>query len=162
MNARRSTQITALISSRGQSDAEKATRGAAMAFIHDAFKATGFESFLIPIPPPAHDPTLSVTIYALRFRSSIHAATNEPLLLLHGHPQNSIIYRHLGPALAKSSGRDIVIADTRGSGMSTAPKVRNFSGQEGALLSSEILRLRYSKREMGKDMVHVMCVLSRS
>ncbi|TBU57621.1 alpha/beta-hydrolase [Dichomitus squalens] len=128
-----------------------------MVFLHDAFMAAGFEAQLIPIPPPTHDPTLSVQIYALSFKSPTRS-TKEPLLLVHGHPQNSIIYRHLGPALARSSGRDIVIADTRGSGQSTAPRVRNLSqeGEGGQLPSEDALRLRYSKREVGKDLVHVM------
>ena len=125
--------------------------------LDDAFKAAGFEASLIPIPPPAHDPTLSITIYALRFKSPTHSA-KEPLLLLHGHPQNSIIYRHLGPALTQSAGRDIVIADTRGSGQSSVPKVRNFSPGEGggSTPTEDALRLRYSKREVGRDMVYVM------
>ncbi|KAI1792654.1 alpha/beta-hydrolase [Ganoderma leucocontextum] len=127
-----------------------------MATLKDTFTAAGFEATLIPIPPPEHDRTLSVQIYTLRYKSpSANAGANEPLLLLHGYPQNSNIYRRLGPALAKSAGRDIVIADSRGSGQSSAPKVRNFSpGDE--VPGEEVLRGRYSKREMGRDMFHVM------
>ncbi|TBU47749.1 alpha/beta-hydrolase [Dichomitus squalens] len=125
--------------------------------INVAFKAAGFEPSLITIPPPAHDPTLRVTIYALRFKSPTQTP-KEPLLLLHGYPQNSVIYRHLGPALAKAGERDIVIADTRGNGHSSAPKARNLSpGEEGEIVhTEEVLRLRYSKREVGRDLVYVM------
>ena len=124
----------------------------------DAFITAGFVSSLIPIPPPAHDPTLAVEIYALHFKSSDSSA-KEPLLLLHGHPQNSNIYHGLGPALAKSAGRDIVIADSRGSGQSSVPKVRNLveNNVDEPQPSEDALRSRYSKREMGRDMVHVMC-----
>ncbi|PIL28757.1 hypothetical protein GSI_08801 [Ganoderma sinense ZZ0214-1] len=127
-----------------------------MTALTDIFTTAGFESTLIPIPPPEHDPTVSVEIYALRYRSPTGSANaKEPLLLLHGYPENSNIYRRLGPALAKSSGRDIVIADSRGSGQSSAPKVRNFSpGEE--VPGEEVLRTRYSKREMARDMFHVM------
>ena len=135
----------------------EATYSAKMTALKDIFTAAGFEPTLIPIPPPEHEPTLSVQIYALRYRSpSTNANTKEPLLLLHGYPQNSNIYRRLGPALAKSSGRDIVVADSRGSGQSSAPKVRNFSGEQ--VPGEEVLRTRYSKREMARDMFHVMYI----
>ncbi len=138
------------------------TDSATMTALKDIFTAAGFEPTLIPIPPPEHDPALSVQIYALRYRSptgsaNANADAKEPLLLLHGYPQNSNIYRRLGPALAKSSGRDIVIADSRGSGQSSAPKVRNFApGDE--VPGEDVLRTRYSKREMARDMFCVMSV----
>ena len=129
---------------------------ATMTALKDIFTTAGFKPTLVPIPPPEHDPTLSVQIYALRYRSpSANAEGQEPLLLLHGYPQNSTIYRRLGPALANSSGRDIVIADSRGSGQSSAPKVRNFSPGED-VPGEEVLRTRYSKRDMGRDMFYVM------
>lgn len=129
-----------------------------MTALKDIFITAGFEPTFILIPPPEHDPSLSVQIYALRYQlPSADTNAKEPLLLLHGYPQNSNIYRRLGPALAKSSGRDIVVADSRGSGQSSAPKVRNFSAGE-QVPDEEVLRTRYSKREMARDMFYVMYV----
>jgi len=42
-----------------------------------------------------------------------------PLLLLHGYPQNHLIWRHVAPALA--GDYTVVLADTRGYGDSGKP-----------------------------------------
>lgn len=121
-----------------------------------AFADAGFEEHKIPIPPCPTDPLLNDHhIYALRYN---HAdSSKEPLLLLHGHPQNLYIWHRLGPALAKSAHRDIIIADLRGHGKSGTPKVRNLDASKGDKIPEEaVLRARYSKRQMARDMVEVM------
>lgn len=128
----------------------------------DPFTKAGFEPLLVPVPPPVHDPTLSLEIYVHRYKHPAGSSTKEPLLLLHGHPQNSIIYHRVAPDLVKSAGRDIVIADLRGHGHSGVPKVRNYQkgdeegGVRDARPSEEALKWRYSKREMARDNVLVM------
>jgi haloacetate dehalogenase len=124
-----------------------------------AFEEAGFQEHRAQIAPSPSDPLLKGHhIYALRYQ---HARSGkEPLLLLHGHPENLLIYHRLGPALAKSAGRDIVIADLRGHGKSGVPRVRNLkevAGEERP--TEEALQSRYSKREMGRDMVEAMASL---
>jgi haloacetate dehalogenase len=118
------------------------------------FSQSDFHELLVPIAASPTDPLLDDHyIYALRYRHP--QSTKEPLLLLHGHPQNLYIYHRLAPALAKSAQRDIVVADLRGHGKSGVPKVRNIKeGEEKP--SEDALRSRYSKREMARDMVELM------
>jgi len=119
-----------------------------------AFTQAGFQEHTVAIPPSQSDPLLKDHhIYALRYRHP--HSSKEPLLLLHGHPQNLLIYHRLAPALAKSAQRDIVVTDLRGHGKSGVPKVRNLQA-EGEKPSEEALQGRYSKREMANDMVEVM------
>lgn len=139
----------------------------------EAFTKAGFEPVLVRVPPPEHDPTLSLEIYVHRYRhsspsagsssSSSSSPEKEPLLLLHGHPQNSIIYHRIAPDLVKKAGRDIVLADLRGHGHSGVPKVQNYQHGDEEMdstrdtrPSAEALKWRYSKREMARDNVMVM------
>ena len=70
-----------------------------------------------------------------------HGGSGPPLLLLHGNPQTSAMWRHVAPALA---GRFTCICpDLRGYGFSSKPpSLPDHSN--------------YSKREMARDMVEVM------
>ena len=64
-----------------------------------------------------------------------------PLLLLHGHPQNHVMWHHVAPALAEEF--TIVAMDLRGYGDSGRPD----AGEDNAA---------YSKREMALDALAVM------
>jgi haloacetate dehalogenase len=64
-----------------------------------------------------------------------------PLLMLHGYPQNHLIWRHVAPALAEN--HTVVLADTRGYGDSDKP-VPDTAG------------LAYSKRAMASDHAGLM------
>ncbi|MCX7325077.1 MAG: alpha/beta hydrolase [Hyphomicrobiales bacterium] len=63
-----------------------------------------------------------------------------PLVLIHGFPQTHAMWHRLAPALAKA--HTVVCPDLRGYGWSSAPE--SAQGE------------RYSKREMGKDIVAIM------
>jgi haloacetate dehalogenase len=64
-----------------------------------------------------------------------------PLLLLHGYPQNHLIWRHVAPALARD--HTVVLADLRGYGDSGKP-------------APDHAGLVYSKRVMARDQVGLM------
>jgi haloacetate dehalogenase len=79
--------------------------------------------------------------------AAINAATRgsgDPLLLLHGYPENHLMWRDVAPGLAQSF--TVVCPDLRGYGDSSKP--------EGAPDHSN-----YSKRAMAADMVEVMAAL---
>jgi len=65
-----------------------------------------------------------------------------PLLLLHGHPQNLIVWRKVAAAFI-NAGYKVIASDLRGYGDSSKP--------EGGPNHSN-----YSKREMAKDQVELM------
>ena len=64
-----------------------------------------------------------------------------PLLLLHGYPENHLMWRHVAPVLARN--HTVVVADLRGYGDSGKP-VPDAAGN------------RYSKRSMARDQVGLM------
>jgi haloacetate dehalogenase len=64
-----------------------------------------------------------------------------PLLLLHGYPQNHLIWRHVAPALADD--HTVVLADLRGYGDSGKP-------------DPDTAGLVYSKRSMARDQAGLM------
>jgi haloacetate dehalogenase len=64
-----------------------------------------------------------------------------PLLMLHGYPQNHLIWRHVAPALAENY--TVVLADTRGYGDSGKP-APDAAGRV------------YSKRVMASDQIGLM------
>ncbi len=70
-----------------------------------------------------------------------------PLLLLHGYPQTSAMWRHVAPALAERF--TVVAPDLRGYGASSKPP----SGTDC---------INYSKREMARDQVEVMAALGHT
>jgi haloacetate dehalogenase len=69
------------------------------------------------------------------------AGSGMPLLLLHGYPQNHVMWRHVAPDLAKD--HTVVLADLRGYGDSGKPEP-DASG------------LVYSKRSMARDQAGLM------
>jgi haloacetate dehalogenase len=69
------------------------------------------------------------------------AGSGPPLLLLHGYPQNHLIWRQIAPGLA--SDHTVVVADLRGYGDSAKPE------------PDEAGRV-YSKRFMARDQVGLM------
>lgn len=73
------------------------------------------------------------------------AGCGEPLVMLHGHPHNHVIWRKVAPQLAKS--RTVILPDLRGYGDSSKPE-------------SDAEHRPYSKREMAKDIILLMRGLS--
>jgi haloacetate dehalogenase len=69
------------------------------------------------------------------------AGSGPPLLLLHGYPENHLMWRHVAPALAED--HTVVVADLRGYGDSGKP-----APDGGGLV--------YSKRSMARDQVGLM------
>jgi len=69
------------------------------------------------------------------------AGTGPPLLLLHGYPQNHLMWRHVAPVLA--ADHTVVLADLRGYGDSGKP-----APDAGGLV--------YAKRSMARDQVGLM------
>jgi haloacetate dehalogenase len=69
------------------------------------------------------------------------AGEGPPLLLLHGFPQSSLMWRDVAPALAKRF--TVVCADLRGYGESSRP-------------ASDASHAAYSKRAMARDQAQVM------
>ena len=67
--------------------------------------------------------------------------TGRPLLLLHGYPQNHLIWRDVGPALAED--HTVVLADLRGYGDSAKP-------------APDTAGLVYSKRSVARDQAGLM------
>lgn len=64
-----------------------------------------------------------------------------PLLLLHGYPENHLMWRHVAPALA--TDHTVVLADLRGYGDSGKP-------------APDAAALVYAKRSMARDQVGLM------
>ncbi len=67
--------------------------------------------------------------------------SGQPLLLLHGYPENHLMWRHVAPVLARD--HTVVLADLRGYGDSGKP-VPDAAGN------------LYSKRSMARDQVGLM------
>jgi haloacetate dehalogenase len=69
------------------------------------------------------------------------AGSGPPLLLLHGYPENHLMWRHVAPALAQD--HTVVVADLRGYGDSGKP-------------DPDAAGLIYAKRSMARDQVGLM------
>jgi haloacetate dehalogenase len=69
------------------------------------------------------------------------AGSGPPVLLLHGYPQNHVMWRHVAPALAED--HTVVLADLRGYGDSGKP-------------APDVAGDAYSKRSMARDQVGLM------
>jgi haloacetate dehalogenase len=69
------------------------------------------------------------------------SGSGPPVLLLHGYPQNHLMWRHVAPALARD--HTVVLADLRGYGDSGKP-------------APDAAGLVYSKRSMARDQVGLM------
>ena len=76
-----------------------------------------------------------------------HGGSGPPLLLLHGNPQTSAMWRHQAAALKDRFS--IVCPDLRGYGFSSKPPAGDS-------------HINYSKREMARDMVEVMEALGHT
>ena len=107
----------------------------------------GFSSQLFSVPRDPSDPELSVEIHYLHRRSP--RASSPTLLLLHGHPQNHLIW-HRVVGLLDAAEWNIVIPDIRGRGQSSIPLV----SPSADALSAE--SARYSKRSMARDNFELM------
>jgi len=69
------------------------------------------------------------------------AGSGPPLLLLHGYPENHLMWRHVAPALA--GDHTVVLADLRGYGDSGKP-------------APDAADLAYAKRSMARDQIGLM------
>src|ERR1700693_2940905 len=74
----------------------------------------------------------------------LQGGAGSPILLLHGYPQNHVIWHKVAPRLAQDF--TLVIPDLRGYGDSSKPP-------------TDAEHLPYSKRAMALDMVEVMSAL---
>ena len=74
----------------------------------------------------------------------LQGGTGSPLLLIHGYPQNHVIWHKVAPRLAQHF--TLVIPDLRGYGDSSKPP-------------TDAEHLPYSKRAMALDMAEVMTAL---
>lgn len=83
----------------------------------------------------------TVTVNNININCAV-AGDGPPLLLLHGHPQNLIVWRKVAPALVEA-GYHVIASDLRGYGDSSKP--------EGG-----VGHINYSKREMAADQVGLM------
>ncbi|HGS6999489.1 TPA: alpha/beta fold hydrolase, partial [Klebsiella pneumoniae] len=79
----------------------------------------------------------------IRLRAAV-GGQGEPLLMLHGHPQNHVTWRKIAPTLARHF--TVIMPDIRGYGDSSKPP-------------SDPEHRAYSKREMAKDIVLLMAQL---
>ena len=70
------------------------------------------------------------------------AGSGPAILLLHGHPQTHVVWRHIAPRLLRS-GFSVVAPDLRGYGDSEKP-------------ASDASHSSYSKRVMAADQVALM------
>ncbi|KAH7313624.1 Alpha/Beta hydrolase protein [Stachybotrys elegans] len=64
---------------------------------------------------------------------SIHfryAGSGPPLLLVHGNPQHSLTWQHIGPILARSY--TVIVPDNRGAGDSSIPSNNDYSASASA------------------------------
>ena len=69
------------------------------------------------------------------------SGSGSPALLLHGYPENHLVWRDVAPALARD--HTVVLADLRGYGDSDKP-------------TPDLAGLVYSKRSMARDQVRLM------
>jgi haloacetate dehalogenase len=69
------------------------------------------------------------------------AGSGPPLLLLHGYPENHLMWRHVAPVLAED--HTVVVADLRGYG---------DSGKPAPDTASQV----YAKRSMARDQLGLM------
>ncbi len=69
------------------------------------------------------------------------AGSGSPVLMVHGHPHNHVIWRKVAPALARN--HTLILADLRGYGDSGKP-------------ASDASHRTYSKKEMCRDLAHLM------
>lgn len=76
-----------------------------------------------------------------------HGGSGPPLVLLHGNPQTSAMWRHVAPALADRF--TCICPDLRGYGFSSKPP-------------AGLDHVNYSKREMARDVVEVAEALGHS
>lgn len=75
---------------------------------------------------------------------TLTAGSGPPLLLLHGYPESSLMWRHVAPILAADF--TVVVTDLRGYGASSAPP-------------DDLAHVTYSKRAMAADQVLLMGLL---
>lgn len=74
----------------------------------------------------------------------VHCGSGRPLLLLHGYPQNHVMWHKVAPKMAEHF--HVICPDLRGYGDSSCP-------------TGTIDHSNYSKRSMAKDMIEVMAAL---
>lgn len=78
------------------------------------------------------------------------AGSGQPVLLLHGYPQTSFMWRHVVPHLIRA-GRSVVLVDLRGYGASGP-------AHDGSVADTAL----YAKREMATDVVALLDALGHA
>ena len=125
--------------------------------VEAAFGGPGkFTSNYFSVPPAKEDPECKVAIHYLLHKSaaSKEGKDRKVLLLIHGHPQNRLIWHRVCKQLVSDGDEwDIVIPDMRGRGLSSCPIVPPEAYQQSELAH---MKERYSKRTVARDLVLLM------
>lgn len=126
------------------------------------FLEAGFKQDYVQVPPPASDPTLSLKIHTLVKQPTSNDDSTKTIVFLHGHPQSNVIWHRVIPllqsTLSPSSWHSlrIIIPDLRGHGLSGVPDIQR---DNNGAYKNHAMRERYSKRQMGRDIVQVVDAL---
>ncbi|CAO1638295.1 unnamed protein product [Sympodiomycopsis kandeliae] len=124
--------------------------------LYEPFISNGFQRRQVDIPPSENDPELELSLHVLVKRPSVTPQSATTIVLLHGHPQSNLIWHRVIPLLKSTLDQwdslRILIPDLRGHGQSGIPRIeRNEKGE----YKNSIMRQRYSKRAMARDIVQV-------
>lgn len=125
--------------------------------LYSPFIEQGFKRERVQVPKHKDDPTLDLSLHVI-WREASHDSQAESrisnLLLIHGHPQSALIWSRMAHLLPRTVR--IVIPDLRGHGLSDAPPIER---QEDGQYADKTMSQRYSKREMGRDVVEAVKLL---
>ncbi|PWN20195.1 alpha/beta-hydrolase [Microstroma glucosiphilum] len=125
--------------------------------LYSHFLEHGFKRQRVRVPQHKDDPTLDLSLHVIWREPSNESQTDTQisnLLLLHGHPQSALIWSRMAHLLPRNVR--IIIPDLRGHGLSDAPPIERKDDGDYA---NEAMSQRYSKREMGRDVVEVVKAL---
>lgn len=125
-------------------------------------KNYGFPTSSIKVPVISSTPTTKVSIHATKSNSG-----GPPLLLLHGYPQNLLIWHRVAPQL--TAHFTVIAMDLRGYGRSSKPaaddKHETYSKRVMACDCVEVMRYFGFKKffvcghDRGARVAHKLCVL---
>lgn len=125
--------------------------------LYSPFIEHGFRRQHVRIPEHKDDPTLDLSLHVIWREASDGSQDGSPisnLILLHGHPQSALIWSRMAHLLPRNVR--IIIPDLRGHGLSDGPPIER---KEGGDYADEAMSQRYSKREMGRDVVEAVKLL---
>lgn len=130
--------------------------------LYSPFLQAGLKQEYVTVPPPASDPTLSLKIHTLVKQPTATEDSTKTIVFLHGHPQSNVIWHRVIPFLQSTltpsswNSLRIIIPDLRGHGLSGVPDIER---DDNGAYKNQAMRERYSKRQMGRDIVEVVNAL---